>query len=132
MGWVELAPYFCAESKTARDVAVDYIETEVGALPTHKFLHWAGADKAPVGAPTEPGRRLRYLVEVYVDDFIACIIPTTKQQVEHVARSILHGIHDVFPTSKDNSTDPILNKISARARGPSKLPNASLALNLTA
>ena len=59
MGWVESAPYFCAASKTARDVAADYIETKVGALPTHKFLHWAGADKAPVGAPTEPGQQLR-------------------------------------------------------------------------
>jgi len=51
MGWVESAPYFCAASETARDVAVDYIDTEVGALPTHKFSHWAGAEKAPVGAP---------------------------------------------------------------------------------
>jgi len=78
MGWVELAPYFCAASEMARDVAVDYIETKVGALPTHKFSHWAGADKVPVGAQTEHGERLHYLVEVYVDDFIACIIPTKK------------------------------------------------------
>jgi len=118
MGWLESAPYFCAASETARDVAVDYIETEVGALPTHKFLHWVGAGKAPVGAPTEPGRRLvRYLVEVYVDDFIACIIPTTKQQVEHVARGILHGIHDVFPPSKDDGTDPISNKKLRKGEG---------------
>ena len=110
MGLIELAPYFCAVSETARDVAVDYIETEVGALPSHKFLHWAKADTAPVSAQTEHGGRLRYLVEVYVDDFIACIIPTTNEQVEHVARGILHGINDVFPPSEDNNTDPILNK----------------------
>jgi len=110
MGWVNSEPYFCAASKTARDVAVDYIETKVGALPTHKFSHWAGADKAPVSALTGHGGRLCYLVEVYVDNFITCIILTTKQQVEHVAQGILHGIHDVFPPSEDNSTDPILNK----------------------
>jgi len=110
MGWVESAPYF-------RDVAVDYIKTDVGALPTHKFSHWAGADKAPVGAPMKPGRRIRYLVEVYVDDFIACIIPTTKQQVEHVAQGILHGIHDFFPLSKDDDTDPILHKKTPQGRG---------------
>ena len=66
-----------------------------------------------------------------MDDFIACIIPTTKQQVEHVARGILHGIHDIFPPSEDDGTDPISNKNSARARGPSKFPNASLASNST-
>jgi len=117
MAWVESAPYFCAASETARDVAVDYIETEVGALPTHKFSHWAGADKAPVVSPTEPGRQLRYLVEVYMDDFIACIIPTTKQQVEHVAQGILHRIHNVFPPSEDDGMDPISNNKLRKGEG---------------
>jgi hypothetical protein len=35
--WVESAPYFCAASKTVRDVAVEYIETKTGSLPVHKF-----------------------------------------------------------------------------------------------
>ena len=30
MGWVELPPYFCAATETARDVSIDYIDTEVG------------------------------------------------------------------------------------------------------
>ena len=30
MGWVESAPYFCAASETARDVAVEYVETKIG------------------------------------------------------------------------------------------------------
>ena len=37
MGWVESAPYFCTASKTARDIAVKYIETKIGSLPEHKF-----------------------------------------------------------------------------------------------
>jgi hypothetical protein len=37
MGWVESPPYFCAASKTAWDVAVDYIKTTIGSLPEHKF-----------------------------------------------------------------------------------------------
>jgi hypothetical protein len=49
-------------------------------------------------------------LEVYVDDFISCIVPTTTIQIKHVARGILHGIHDVFPPSADDSKDPILNK----------------------
>ena len=38
MGWIESAPYFCAASETARNVADDYFETPVGSLPTHKFV----------------------------------------------------------------------------------------------
>jgi hypothetical protein len=116
-GLGRIGTVFLAVSETARDVAVDYIETEVGALPTHNFLHWVGADKVPVRAQMEHGGRLHHLVEVYVDDNIACIIPTTKQQVEHVARGILHGIHGVFPPSEDDSTDPILNKKLRKGEG---------------
>jgi hypothetical protein len=32
MGWVESAPYFCTASKTARDVAIQYIEMDIGLL----------------------------------------------------------------------------------------------------
>jgi len=38
MGWIESTPYFCAASETGRNVAAQYIETEVGTLPDHKFL----------------------------------------------------------------------------------------------
>jgi hypothetical protein len=50
---------------------------------------------------------LRYVLEVYVDNFISAITPTSKEQIKHVARGILHGIHDVFPPSKDDERDPI-------------------------
>ena len=109
MGWVESAPYFCAASETARDVAVEYIETRVRSLPPHKFKHWAGSANTKVN-PNRTDAALRYALEVYVNNFISCIIPTTHQQVEHVARGILHGIHDVFPPSTDDTKDPILAK----------------------
>ena len=116
MGWVESAPYFCTASETARDVAVDYIETKIGSLKQHKFDHWAGADNCPTNSG-RPSAALRYFLEVYVDDFISCIVPTTKEQVEHVARGILHGIHDVFPPSTDDSKDPISTKKLNKAEG---------------
>jgi hypothetical protein len=50
MGWVESAPYFCAASETARDAAADYIETQLGSLPPHKFEGWAGTKVAKVRA----------------------------------------------------------------------------------
>ncbi len=40
MGWVESLPYFCAASETARDIAMDYTDTEVGTVPVHKFTKY--------------------------------------------------------------------------------------------
>ncbi len=119
MGWVESAPYFCAESEMARDVAVKYIKTKIGSLPEHKFEGWAGTDKAIVNY-TQALRNLRYVLEVYVDNFISCIIPTSRKQIKHVARGILHGIHDVFPPSADKTKDPILAKKLCKGDGTYK------------
>jgi len=109
MGWVESPPYFCAASETARDVAVKYIETPTGSLPPHKLEHWATANTKDV-SPSTGGTALRYVIEVYVDDFIAAIIPTTPGDIEHVARGVLHGIHDVFPACDDGERDPVSAK----------------------
>ena len=109
MGWVESASYFCAALETAWDVAVNYIKTQIGALPKHKFDSWAGANEAKINTHRKWGL-LRYLLEVYVNDFIACIIPITKQQVEHEAQGILHGIHNVFSPSSNHMMDPISGK----------------------
>ncbi len=109
MRWVESAPYFCVASKTARDVTVEYIKLKIGPLPEHKFEGWTGTNKAIVNN-TQVLRNLRYLLEVYVDDFISCIIPTSRKQIKHVARGILHGIHNVFPPRVDKAKDPISAK----------------------
>ena len=60
---------------------------------------------------------LRYVLEVYVDNFISCIAPTSRQQIKHVARGILHGIHYVFPPSADDSKDPTLAKKLCKGDG---------------
>ena len=121
------APYFCTASERAQDVAVDYIETQIGALPEHKFDSWAGTNEAKINTHSKWGL-LRYLLKVYVNKFILCIIPTTKQQVGHVAWGILHGKHDEFPPSADNTTDPISAKNYARAKVLLTQQNASLVL----
>jgi hypothetical protein len=114
MGWVESPPYFCAESETARDVALDYANTEMGSLPTHKFTHYMQGDTEATLLPIEetalPGRGLRYSVEVYVDDFMCIVIPTSKAQLDHVTNAIMRGIHDVFPADIIDSNDPISEK----------------------
>ena len=52
------------------------------------------------------------MVEVYVDDFISLAVPTSREQLVHVANSIMGGIHDVFPADDDDENDPLsLKKI---------------------
>jgi len=106
MGWIESPPYFCTASETARDIAVEYCETAVGSLPPHKFL-----DKtcASTGTTTKGQQKngFRYLIEVYVDDFISFVLAPTTEQLRHVATAVMHGIHDVFPPDDDDERDPI-------------------------
>ncbi len=111
MGWIESPPYFCAASETARDVAVDYIETPVGSQPPHKFLSHTQTSAAYQDLPatdhyTTP-EPFRYLVDVYVDDFIGLAIPTSREQLDHVANGIMCGVHDIFPPHEEDSNDPI-------------------------
>ena len=91
IGWEESPPYFCAASETAHDLAVDYIETPTGSFPSHKLENWAIANKPEI-SPSAGGTALRFIIEVYVNNFIAAIIPTTPEEIEHVARGVLHGI----------------------------------------
>jgi hypothetical protein len=112
MGWVESPPFFCAASETARDVAQDYCETPIGSLPPHKFTHYVIGNPAyeelPESDPT--GGAFRYLLEVYVDDFVSLVIPTSREQLRHVSTGTMTGIHDVFPADDIDSNDPISEK----------------------
>ena len=49
-------------------------------------------------------------MEVYMDDFIALAIPTSQEQLDHVANAMMSGIHDLFPPSSSLVDDPILHK----------------------
>ena len=119
MGWVESPPYFCAASETARDVGEQYMETPVGSLPRHKFtnLAMAGADVATLPETADSSARLRYFLDVYVDDFISLAIAASRQQLEHVATATMQGIHDVFPSNSVDSNDPISYKKILKGEG---------------
>ena len=110
MGWIESPPFFCAASETARDVAAQYAELPVGTQADHPFVEYTRGCKATALLPPESSKAFRYLIEVYVDDFIGIVIPTSQQQLDHIANSIMHGIHDVFPPDADILNDPISNK----------------------
>jgi hypothetical protein len=56
--------------ETARDTALEYIETGIGTRPSHKFEHFAmgSADYAALPQATGNKHQLRYMLKVYVDD----------------------------------------------------------------
>jgi hypothetical protein len=118
MGWVESPPYFCAATETARDIASDYYDTPVGSLPHHKFAkHVTGAKEFDELPFTSTSMGFFYALEVYVDDFMSILIPTSQEQLEHVATAIMTGIHDVFPADIINNDDPISKKNLLKGEG---------------
>jgi hypothetical protein len=112
MGWIESPPFFCTASETARDVAAQYVELPLGTCVDHPFVMYTqGHTAASLLPPTDTASDgFRYLIEVYVDDFIGIIIPTSQQQLNNVASSIMQGIHDIFPPDKNVLNDPISYK----------------------
>jgi len=91
------------------------VKQKIGTLPKHKLERWAGMETTLVN-DGQQNDKLHYVLEVYVDAVISCIVPTTKRQVKHVARGILHGIHDVFPPSEDDAKTPSQKKTTQRGR----------------
>ena len=113
MGWIESPPYFCTASETARDVAAQYAELPTTTLAPHRLLHHTRHHKdykaLPLNRkPSDPP--LRYMMEVYMDDFIDLAIATCQQDLDHLASATMTGIHDVFPPADVPAEDPISEK----------------------
>ena len=120
MGWIESPPYFCVASETGRDVAEQYVELPLGSLPAHRFLPHTQTSTAY----QELSRELvttkddfRYLVEVYVDDYIGLVTATSRAQLDHVANAVMCGIHDIFPPEQRDEDDPISFKKLLKSEG---------------
>ena len=112
MGWIESQPYFCAASDMAQDVAEQYIETQVGSRPQHKFVQHDAQGKAFKSLPimTNDDGKLQEMVEVYIDDFILLAVPISHEQLVHVANLIMGRIHDMFPADDEDDNNPLLLK----------------------
>ncbi len=112
MGWVESPPFFCMSSETARDVAQDYCEAEIGTLPPHKFTNYITGNQAYDKLPERDDSRnnFRYFLEIYVNDFVSLVIPTSRKQLWHVSTDTMAGIHNVFLANDDDSNNPISEK----------------------
>ncbi|KAL7526037.1 hypothetical protein ACHAWF_001603 [Thalassiosira exigua] len=46
---------------------------------------------------TKQGARFLQLLKVHVDDFVQMAQATSEEALSHCSRTILHGIHSVFP-----------------------------------
>ncbi len=112
MRWVESPPFFCAASETARDVAQDYCETKLGTLPPHKFTNYVigNQDYKDLPERDELVKFFRYLLEVFVDNFVSLVIPASREQLCHVSTGTMTGIHNVFLTDEIDSNNPISEK----------------------
>ncbi len=119
MGWVESPPYFCAATETSRDIAMQYCEIKLGTLKEQKFdaLVAGNATVAELPETSETQKYMRYLIEVYVDDFMALVIPKSSREVTHVGWAIMHCIHDIFPEHEDDATDPIAKNKLLKGKG---------------
>ena len=118
MGWIESPPYFCAASETARDVAEQYVETPVGTTAEHKFqAHTRGSNEYEGLPSRSDGECFRYMIEVYVDDFIALAIAISKDQLDYVAGGVMHGIYDAILPSDDKDDDTISMKKLTKQEG---------------
>ena len=120
MGWIESPPYFCAASETARDVAAQYAELPTGSLSEHEFLQHTTTDVGYKALPRERALDddpLRYIMEVYMDDFIDVAIPACQRDLDHLATATMTGIHDVFPPAQSTKADPISEKKLLKREG---------------
>jgi hypothetical protein len=134
MGWVESPPYFCAATETARDIASTYCDTYVGSLTPHKFIHHVTGEDVdfnalPITSAGSASNNLHYALEVYMDDLMSIVIPTSQQQLQHVATAVMTGIHDVFPANIVDANDPISEKKLLKGEGQYSTSKTLLGLN---
>ena len=63
MGWIESPPYFCAASKTVRDVSQQYVKTPVGTLLNHKSVKHSAQGEEFESLPETGSENLHYLIK---------------------------------------------------------------------
>ena len=109
MGWIKSPPYFCKLSETGRDVTDKYVETPVGSLAPHKFVNLMGVNPHFAELPQidRSGDPFKYMLELYRDDYIELALPRSRDQLNHIANTIITGINYVFPPYKNDDEDAI-------------------------
>ncbi len=67
---------------------------------------------------------------MYVDDFMAIVIPTTQQDVTHVGQAVMHGIHGVFPADDNDANNPISKNKLLKGEGTMSTTKTILGFDL--
>ena len=78
-------------------------------LPPHKFEHYMMKHIDSLSTTTDSDG-LVTLLEVYVNDFIAMSKNTSHAHLIQIYRTILHGVHAIFPppyVTGHNGFDPV-------------------------
>ena len=113
-------------SETARDIAESYAHKCVGTIPEHPFegstiSELLGLENCNIWGTNECNKFLTLLeekpfwtiLEVFCDNFIHMAQISDPEQLLHLSRALLYGIHSVFippNVSGHNRQDPISNK----------------------
>ena len=89
-----------------------YAQSRLGSLPNHKFLKYTKGSPEYEALPerSTDERSLKFMIEVYVDDYIHLATAHSKRDLDHISNSTMHGMHSVFPANDDDSEDPISEK----------------------
>jgi len=110
MGWMESPPIFSTASKTAPNVSQEMLKHHQ-PLPPHQLEQLCLPATITLHNPDIIMMHdLAKLLKVYVDDFMGLIQAPTMNDLIHFTRTILHGIHTIFPPpgeGKDPSDKPI-------------------------
>ena len=111
MGWAESPPLFCTAKETGRDT-IQRFYNNFHSLPSHPLEHHLLQETLQMAPQLSPPSTATS-IEVYVDDFITCTNNLAQDHLKHLARSMLHGIHCIFPppsVTGHSGEDPIAMK----------------------
>jgi hypothetical protein len=85
----------------------------------------------PITSVGSASNDLHYALEVYMDNFMSIVIPTSQQQLQHMATVVMTGIHDVFPANIVDANNPISEKKLLKGEGQYSTPKLSWASTST-
>ncbi len=118
MGWTESPGYFCATTKTGRDI----MQALIGGgawLPSHVFDSYMSPDAVVHRHSSPMTDRPWQMLSVYVDDYILAAVESPDgSALQCTGRAALHTILGLFPpqdrSGHVNGKDPIsLKKLEA-------------------
>ena len=126
MGWTLSPCFFHMASEIARDIAESYAHKIIGPLPEHPFRRSTisellGFENASIWGTKMCNKFLTLLeekpfwtmLEVFWYNFIHMAQTSYPAKFIHLSRSLLHGIHSIFPppqVSGHNGQYPISKK----------------------